>query len=828
MKRLKQMTLHVFSVPFFRRSLHNSSDGLRHVDAHLIKTGFDPRTCNANNRIEIFLQTGRIFEARKLFDEMPLKNMFTLNKMISGYVKTDRLDDACQLFEESPDRTTVTWTILITAHSNRKQVSAKPDHVTFAALLGGCGCFPGGSGEGEDGSRLVAVQVHAQILKLGFGSTLMLVNTLVDAYCKCGFLSSARCLFDAVSLKDPVTFNAMLTGCCNHRMYGHVFDLFLEMHRSSMKPSHFTFSGVLAAATGTSDTRLGRQIHCFVLKVNFGWNVFVNNALLDLYSKFVGDDADDSSAGSTTMAEATKVFAEMEEVDCVSYNIMISGFARKEARFECVFLLRELWERTSDLKLLPFASVLTIASGEGDVEMGKQIHAIAILTNAASDLLVANALIDMYSKCGDLDSAGVIFEKMNERNAVTWTTMMSGFVRNGFYEKALQFFVDMRSSGMSVPDRATFSTVLRATANLASLGLGKQLHSYVIRSGHTANVFTGSALLDMYAKCGCMNDADQVFAEMPERNIVSWNSMISAYAQNGQGKAALRCFQQLIRCGLHPDLVSFLNILTACSHSGQVEDGLRLFESMTKLYNLNPRREHYACVVDMLGRVGRLDEAERMIKLMPFEADEMLWSSVLNSCRIHRSNSSLSKLAAEKLFSMDSIKDSAASYIMMANIHAAEGQWEDVGRVKKSMRDRGLKKNAAYSWVEIKQKIYTFSANDRNYLQVEEMKQLFEELKKKMAEEGYQPDSSCSLRNEEEDVKVESLMYHSERMAIIFSLVYTPTNSPIRVMKNLRVCLDCHAAIKIITKIVQREIIVRDSSRFHHFRDGVCSCGDYW
>uniref|UniRef100_A0A2P2QNN5 DYW domain-containing protein n=1 Tax=Rhizophora mucronata TaxID=61149 RepID=A0A2P2QNN5_RHIMU len=341
-----------------------------------------------------------------------------------------------------------------------------------------------------------------------------------------------------------------------------------------------------------------------------------------------------------------------------------------------------------------------------------------------------------------------------------------------------------------------------------------------------SNVYCGSALVDMYAKCGSIKDALRTFGEMPERNVVSWNALILAYAQNGDGEATLRSFKEMVLLGYQPDSVSFLCVLSACSHCGLVEEGLQYFNCMTEVYKVVPKREHYASMIDALCRSGRFNEAEKLIAQMPFEADEIMWSSILNSCKIHK-NHELAKRAAQYLFNMEALRD-AAPYVTMSNIYAEAGHWDSVGIVKKAMRERGVRKVPAYSWVEVKSKIHVFSANDKSHPQLHAILQKIDILTEQMEREGYVPDASCALHNVDNDIKIESLKYHSERLAIAFALTSTPRGSPILVMKNLRTCTDCHSAIKIISKIVGREITVRDSSRFHHFRDGFCSCGNFW
>ena len=669
------------------------------------------------------------------------------------------------------------------------------DHVALVTLLGAC-------------DSASVPQVHVLVTKLGFTSILTLSNTLLDAYCKSGLLNEATHLFDEVLHKDSVTFNAMLMGFSREGRHGQAIELLQQMQKSDLKPSQFTFSGALTAATGLGDLGLGLQIHGAVIKTNFSWNIFVSNSLLDFYSK-----------GGDFVKEMEALFHEMPAKDNVSYNVLISGFAAVGLNQESLNLFWELRKTHFDPKLFPFASVLSVAAAERNIFLGRQLHAQATVAGGAGDVLVGNSLIDMYAKCGDLSNADVVFCGSSERNAVSWTAMISGHIQNRLYEEALGFFKEMRRDGQS-PDRATFSSILRACSSLALSELGRQVHELLLKSGHHANVYAGSALLDMYAKCGSLQEADQVFDELPRRNIVSWNAMMAAYAHHGQGIAAIGLLDRMISTGELPDSVTLLSALAACSHAGLVDQGIQLFSSIS-----NPTKEHYCCAVDLLGRVGRLDEAERLATAAPFPPDPVIWSSLLHSCRIHK-DQTLARRAATWLFTM--APPDAAPFVIMSNICAAAGEWEGFGEMKRYLRARGVKKEPAFSWVELQGSVHRFMSNDDKHPEIAEVRMKVDKLGEQMERRGYRVDTRWALHNVEEDVKAESLKYHSERLAIAFALLKVPPGAPLRIMKNLRACVDCHAAIKVISLIVDRQIIVRDSSRFHHFRDGHCSCSDYW
>lgn len=793
-----------------------SINGDHLIDAHIVKTGFNANTCRSNFQVNHFVQRGDFFHAHKVFDQMPCKNTISLNMLISGYLKFGNLFKARELFDGMVERTAVSWTILIGGYlqsnqskeafrlyADMRRGETEPDHVTLVTLLSGCGEL----------NKNVIVQIHTHVIKLGFECNLMVCNSLVDAYCKTHCLYFASQLFKEMLNKDTVTFNALMTGYSNEGLSEEAIKLFVEMQNSGIKPSDFTFAALLCAAVSLDDTSFGQQVHGLALKTNFVWNVFVGNALLDYYSKH------------DQLNEARKLFDEMPELDGISYNVVITGNAWNGQFKESFDLFRQLQFTRFDRRQFPFATLLSIATNSLNLKLGRQIHCQVIAVGANFEPVVENALVDMYAKCDRYGEAQKIFENIACKGTVPWTAMISAYVQKGMHEEGIKIFNDMRRTGVPA-DQATFASTLRACANLASICFGRQLHSLLIRSGFMSNVYSGSALLDTYAKCSYMTDAIKSFGEMPERNSVSWNALISAYAQNGSVDGTLDSFQQMIQSGCKPDSVSFLSILTACSHCGFVDEALWHFNSMTQIYEVAPKREHYASMVDVLCRNGRFDEAENLMAQMPFEPDEIMWSSVLNSCRIHK-NHELAKKAADRLFNMEELRD-AAPYINMSNIYAVAGQWDNVAKVKKAMRDRGVRKVPAYSWVEIKHQTHVFSANDKSHPQMKQILGKIDALTKQMEKKGYKPDTSCALHDVDENVKIESLKYHSERLAIAFSLLNTPDGSPIVVMKNLRACTDCHAAIKVISQIVEREITVRDSSRFHHFKDGFCSCGDYW
>lgn len=471
-----------------------------------------------------------------------------------------------------------------------------------------------------------------------------------------------------------------------------------------------------------------------------------------------------------------------------------------------------------------YASLLQECINTNSFEKGKTVHTHMINASFRPDLYLKTKLLIMYAKQGSLVYARRLFDEMSERNVVSWNAMVAGYALYGHGSEALELHNKMRRSGMK-PDKFTFPSILRACASIVSLEQGKQVHACIIKTESEPNIVLESALVDMYVKCGTIEDARRVFDKMPERNVVSWTAIIAGYGRYGDSKEVFMLFEQMQQLGLKPNYVTLLAILNACSHAGLVDEAWHYFESIDRDYHIKPRVEHYSCMVDLLGRAGRLDEAHEFINKMPLKPHAAIWGTLLGACRMH-GNIELGKIAAEHLFNLDS--QNAGKYVVLSNIYAAAGRWEDVAKVRKLMKDRGVKKEPGCSWIEYRKKIHLFVVGDRSHPQSEEIYATVETLIRKIKEAGYVPEINFMLHEVEDELKEKYLSYHSEKLAVAFGIINISPGTPIRIVKNLRVCGDCHTAIKFISNTAEREIILRDSNRFHHFKDGVCSCGDYW
>ncbi|KAF6166096.1 hypothetical protein GIB67_023806 [Kingdonia uniflora] len=459
-----------------------------------------------------------------------------------------------------------------------------------------------------------------------------------------------------------------------------------------------------------------------------------------------------------------------------------------------------------------------------DVREGERVHGIVVRNGFEALVFVQNALVHLYSACGMAESGYRLFEEMPERNRVTWNSVINGFAINGRPNEVMTLFREMGFEGV-LPDGFTMVSLLTACVELGALALGRRAHVYLLKIGLNKNLHVGNALIDLYAKCGSIGEAHCIFNEIGVRSVVSWTSLIVGLAVNGFGKEALDFFKELEEEGLVPSDITFIGVLYACSHCGMVDEGFAYFKRMKEEYSIVPKIEHYGCLVDLLGRAGFVQEAYEFVQNMALKPNAVVWRTLLGSCMTH-GHLALGEVVRARLLQLE--PKHSGDYVLLSNLYASEGRWSDVQTVRRNMFQKGLRKSPGHSLVELKNHVHEFLMGDKSHSQRKEIYKMLEDVMKKLKVEGYVPRLSNVLADIEEEEKENTLSYHSEKIAIAFMLINTKPGSPIRVVKNLRVCVDCHLAIKLISKIYDREIIVRDRSRFHHFRDGICSCKDYW
>ncbi|XP_050206689.1 pentatricopeptide repeat-containing protein At5g48910 [Mercurialis annua] len=577
------------------------------------------------------------------------------------------------------------------------------------------------------------------------------------------------------------------------------------------------------------------------------------------------------------LSYARKFFNQVHQPNCFSWNTIIRAFAESDDSNEHPLESLLLFSRMcSDGNVEPnrftFPSVLKACARTARLREGRQVHGFVVKLGFDSDEFVASNLVRLYVMCGVMDDASVLFRKhvvqyddcgklvrntrmrdgivvlwnvmidgcvrikdliasrnlfdeMPHRSVVSWNVMISGYAQNGYFKEAVEMFRDMQMGDIS-PNYVTLVSVLPAISRLGALELGKWVHLYAEKNEIEINDVLGSALIDMYSKCGSIEKAIQVFESVRNKNnVIVWSAIIGGLALHGRAKCALAYYRMMQEAGLAPSDVVYIGLLNACSHAGLVEEGRLLFNHMINVDGLEPRIEHYGCMVDLLGRAGLLEEAEQVIRKMPIKPDDVIWKALLSACKMH-GNIEMGERIARIL--MELFPEDSGSYVALSNMFACRGNWDGVSEVRLKMKELEIRKDPGCSWIELNGEIHEFLVEDGSNPRAQEIRSMLEEISSRLRSIGYQPDTTQVTVNIDEEDKENALNYHSEKIAIAFGLISSSPQSPLKIVKNLRICEDCHSSIKLISKIYKRKIIVRDRKRFHHFENGSCSCMDYW
>lgn len=458
------------------------------------------------------------------------------------------------------------------------------------------------------------------------------------------------------------------------------------------------------------------------------------------------------------------------------------------------------------------------------VQTGKWVHSYVVKSGFSTDVVVSTALLDMYANSGEFDFAYQLFQEMITKDLVAWNCLISCCAQNGLIEDAFELFTKMQCTGLK-PNGSSLAGILPAVARVGALHLGRSCHGFIIRNALESDEFLMTALMDVYAKSGDLVVARCLFNCMHNRSVVAWSSMIMGYGSHGYGAEALTLFEEMEANNIKPNYITYIGALSACAHAGFVDEGRSYFRRMVDYHGIIPRAQHYTCMVDLFARAGLFEEAMDLINSMPVEPSPSIWGALLGGCRIH-GHVDLGRHAADRLFELKS--SDPGFYVLLSNIYAAAEMWSEVRNVRRLMRERGLRKPAGWSSIEIGNRVHCFLSGDKTHADSNEIYKKLEEIMEEIRLVGYVPETKVVLHNVEDDVKESVLKSHSEKLAIAYGLLRTPTGMPIRIMKNLRTCEDCHTAAKFISKITCREIVMRDAIQFHHFKDGICTCHDYW
>ncbi|XP_039139822.1 LOW QUALITY PROTEIN: pentatricopeptide repeat-containing protein At3g22690-like [Dioscorea cayenensis subsp. rotundata] len=805
-------------------------------------------TINQIKRLHCHLIRASLIQSTPCIDSLIAAYARVSNPMSLRYAKT-----AFDLFLESDGKASLfSFNSLIRAYSYGSLDIAMdyylrvldhglvPDRFTFPPLLAAC-TRSSGFGEGA--------QLHGFLFKMGgdggVEGDLFVLNSLIHFYCESGDFESAQQVFDGMSERNVVSWTSLIDGYARGGDPGKAVSLFLDMEKQGeIMPNSITMACVVSACAKLGDLELGKRIHAYLVDAGIELSSGLLNTLVDMYMK------------CGVVEEAERLFDACLDRNIILWNTMISNYERLGMVSDAIGVFSKMLVSALKPDRVSVVAAMSAFAELGELRVGRQFHGY-VLRHALDEWdAVGDSVIDMYMKCGELDAANKVFDMMPNKGVVSWNTLVGGCVRNGDLDaawglfnmmphrdlvswntminalaqdsqfvEAMSIFRDLQKADFK-PDGVTMVAVASACGYLGALDLAKWIYKFINKNKISCDVKLGTAMVDMFAKCGDTKNAMRIFDEMKIKDVSSWTAAIGAMAIEGNGKRALELFKEMIGHGLRPDGVVFVGVLTACSHSGMVEDGKWFFQSMSEVYAFAPQTIHYGCMVDMFGRAGFLKEARALIESMPMEANDVIWRALLSASRVHH-NIEMAEYAAKQLST--SAPEQTGAHVLLSNAYASVERWQDVAKVRMFLKEKGFqKKPTGSSLIQVHGIIHEFTSSDESHPQMAQITEMLQEMDQKLMIAGYMPNIKNVLLDVCDDEKQHLLRRHSEKMAVAYGLIGTCQGAPIRIVKNLRICLDCHSFMKFLSAIYDREIAIRDNNRFHFFSKGMCSCRDYW
>ncbi|PIN19993.1 hypothetical protein CDL12_07318 [Handroanthus impetiginosus] len=604
---------------------------------------------------------------------------------------------------------------------------------------------------------------------------------------------------------SPNSSTSESNGLLNHALQ--------EMCMRGLNMKFKDYDALLNECVNQKSLRGGQRVQAHMMKTQYLPPVYLRTRLIVLYLK------------CEVLNDARMMFDEMPEKNLVSWTAMISGYTKSGFYSEALSLFVHMLRSGIYPNEFTFATVLTSCVGASGFEYGRQIHSLIVKSPFEFHMYVGSSLLDLYAKAGLIHEARTVFESLPERDVVSCTAIISGYAQLGLDKEALELFCTLQREGMA-SNYVTYTSILTALSGLAAFEYGRQVHGHVLRSELSSYTVLHNSLIDMYSKCGNLTYARRIFDKMPERTVISWNAMLAGYSKHGMGKSVVDLYNTMREENkISPDGTTLLTVLSGCSHGGMENSGLELFDEMAGKDGIDMGIEHYGCVVDLLGRAGQFERALQFIREMPFEPNAAIWGSLLGACRVHK-NIEVGKIAGNRLLAME--PENGGNYVILCHLYASEGRWDEVTKVRELMMEKAVMKEPGKSWIELGRILHTFYASDRSHPRKEEVSSKVRELSDRIKAAGYNPDLSSVLYDVDEEQKERMLLGHSEKLALAFGMINVSEGKPIRIMKNLRICVDCHNFAKLVSQVYGREVSIRDKSRFHHIVNGICSCEDYW
>ncbi|KAG7951771.1 hypothetical protein I3843_12G025900 [Carya illinoinensis] len=662
-----------------------------------------------------------------------LNDVFVGNSLLSSYWKCRAVKAAVQLFEKMCERDSVSWNAmisgfcqsgdytgsLITLSRMISEYGLYPNRVACLSVLSACSSIE---------SLIHGREIHCYVVKSGLIVDDFLVSGLIEMYMKCGDVRTAEYVFEGnldneSSRGNTVIWNVMTLGYVSNGFLLRAVDMFLEMLAIEIIPDSATLVTVLVLCSQLADLAVGEQIHKFIYSFGLNDDVRVETALIDMYFK-----CGDPEAG-------LKIFKRSQNHNLIMWGAVISNCAQNGSFAEALELFHTFMSELGFADSIILLAVLRACSSLTLKPRGTEIHGLTIKIGFDDNVFVGGALVDMYAKCRDIESAEKVFHRLPIRDLVIWNSLIAGYAQNERADEALKAFHIMQSEQIA-PNSVTAACILSVCAYLSVVILCKELHCYLVRRGYESNSLVSNSLISTYAKCGDIFSSRAVFESMLERNIVSWNSIILGYGMHGRTDEMFLLFEKMKETGMKPDHATFTALLSACSHAGRVDMGWSYFKGMVEDHKLEPQVEHYTCMVDLLGRVGHLKQAYDLIMSMPCVPDDRIWGSLLGSCKTH-GNEKLAELVANHIFRLD---PACIGYrVLLSNIYEGFGKQNEAARVRSDIKELGLKKQPGCSWIEVDNKIHTFIARDHSHHQSEEIYAAIESLTVEMKRAGYNP-----------------------------------------------------------------------------------------
>nr|XP_043634890.1 pentatricopeptide repeat-containing protein At5g03800 isoform X2 [Erigeron canadensis] len=790
------------------------------------------------------------------FLKLPIKKTYIFNTLISSYFKLALPSYAYKVFDKcitNPDVVTFTSLISWFAKSSSgfnesvgfffemRDVGIVPNAYTFVAILTACGrVLDSGLG----------CQVHGLVVKLGFVDDGYVGNALMGFYGKCGgFLDNVVKVFDEMSERRIVnisSWNTVISCLVKEGLVEKALELSRDLLKSDLgfEVDGFTVSTVLSGCTERGGVMDGRAVHARVIKFGLDDDLSVGNALIGFYSKH-GNVKDvvrlfDRMAvkdvitwtqmisvymDSGLVEMAVDVFEKMPERNCVSYNALLHGFCQNGFSSRALCMFCRMVEDGVELDDFSLTIVINACGFFADKSTSEMIHGFVLKCGFGSNDRIESALLDMCTKCGRMSDAEEMFhsQSLTQNSSIIWTSMICGYARNGLPYEALEMFFKGQAENSLFIDEIVSTTVLGVCATLGFDKIGEQIHSSALKLDLFYDIKVGNALIGMYSKCGNMIAAIKAFNNMKQRDVVSWNSLMAGYIFHKQGDSALDLWESMKWENIKPDSITTLLIISAYTHtaSNMVSECYTFFQSMETTYGIEPDSNHYTSLVSVFGKWGLLEEAEDIIKKMPYEPSPFVWRALLDSSRTHM-NTVIGKKAAKEILAKK--PNDPSTYILVSNLYSASGRWHCSETTREEMREKGFQKRPGKSWIIHDNKVHSFYARDKSHTQSKDIYSGLDILVLECLKIGYMPDTSFVLHEVEEHQKRDFLYYHSAKLAVTYGLLMNKGRMPVRVMKNILLCGDCHAFFKYVSIVTKREIQVRDASGFHCFVNGECTC----